>query len=144
MSATGPSTSPRHARRGNASIEFALVAPVVVTLLGGVVEWGQFTTQELAVIHAVREGARLGAAEGGALIEEGSNAELAALVESRVQSVLVDMGQDGDAANVNTAVDLFEGHNLITVSCSLDYAPVFSLVPSPGSLSSELTMLVEE
>lgn len=46
-------------QRGSASVEFALVLPVVVTILLGVAQVGVTVGEVLALHHAAREGARV-------------------------------------------------------------------------------------
>ena len=45
-------------RRGSHLIEFALVTPLFLILVFGVVEFGWFFTRQLAVTHSAREAAR--------------------------------------------------------------------------------------
>ncbi|MFY9115137.1 MAG: TadE family protein [Dethiobacteria bacterium] len=47
--------------RGQALVEMALVLPVFLLLLWGVIEFGRFGHAYLTVTHAAREGARFGA-----------------------------------------------------------------------------------
>lgn len=47
--------------RGVAALEFALVLPILVMLLLGIVEYGMIFGDQLALTHAAREGARLAA-----------------------------------------------------------------------------------
>ena len=54
------------------------------------------------------------------------------------------MGRDGSAVAVIVELDAFEDNTLVKVSCSAPYEPVFGLIPAPGRLSAELTMLVEQ
>lgn len=58
------------ARRGAAMLEFAIVAPLLVLLLIGIIEYGRFFFLYNALITAVREGARLGAVTPTATPEE--------------------------------------------------------------------------
>jgi hypothetical protein len=58
----------RRSQRGAVAIEFALVLPLMITLLLGATTVGTTYSDHLAISNAVREGARLGAAieyEGG-------------------------------------------------------------------------------
>jgi len=43
---------------GAAAVEFALVLPILVLLLGGIVQFGYLYNQRLQVEHAAREGVR--------------------------------------------------------------------------------------
>jgi Flp pilus assembly pilin Flp len=49
--------------RGASALEFALIAPVLVVLLAGFIEFGFIFQAQLAVTHAAREGARLAAVD---------------------------------------------------------------------------------
>lgn len=47
-------------RRGQALVELALVLPVLLTLLLGIVEFGRLFSAYMTIQHAAREGVRLG------------------------------------------------------------------------------------
>lgn len=47
--------------RGASSIEFALILPVLIMLLMGIIEFGMAYNNYLAITHAAREGARMAA-----------------------------------------------------------------------------------
>ena len=51
-------------RRGAAAVEFALIAPLFLLLLAGIIEFGQAFRIQHAVSNASRRGARLAAMEG--------------------------------------------------------------------------------
>jgi Flp pilus assembly protein TadG len=51
----------RRGNKGNASVEFALVLPLVLTLLFGIVEFGLIFKDQLSIQQAAREGARVAA-----------------------------------------------------------------------------------
>ena len=53
------SKKPRRRERGAAAVEFALVLPLLLTLLFGIIEFGWAYAQMLDVRHGAREGARL-------------------------------------------------------------------------------------
>jgi|TARA_R110002110_G_scaffold201638_7_gene412679 hypothetical protein len=56
-----PAEDPVHADRGVAAVEFALVLPVLVLMLTGIVLVGLVFFEQLEVQSAVRDGARAGA-----------------------------------------------------------------------------------
>ena len=58
-----PGRTHRAARRegGAAALEFALVIPVLLLLVFGIIEFGFMFQAQLALTHAAREGARLAA-----------------------------------------------------------------------------------
>ncbi len=51
----------RRTEKGAAAVEFALVLPILVLLVFGIVEFGRAYNAYLSVTHAAREGARLAA-----------------------------------------------------------------------------------
>lgn len=46
--------------RGAAAVEFALVLPLLLTILFGTIEWGYYFFNRQIVINSAREGARVG------------------------------------------------------------------------------------
>ena len=79
---------PRRARdqRGAVAVEFALVAPIVLMLLFGMITGGMTYSDHLAITNAVREGARFGAAV------DYTNSNWAISVRSRVEQVYFNAG----------------------------------------------------
>jgi Flp pilus assembly protein TadG len=72
----------RHRRRGDAIVEFALLAPLLVMILFGVMELGRVVDAWVVVHNAAREGARAGAAaylgqDPATLAQAAANAYLA-------------------------------------------------------------------
>lgn len=55
-----PSTG-RHRSRGQAMVEFALVFPLFILLLAGMIDFGMGLYSYMTIINAARDGARLGA-----------------------------------------------------------------------------------
>jgi Flp pilus assembly protein TadG len=51
---------PRNRQRGAAAVEFALVLPLLLTLVLGVIDWGWFFFIDQLVTNCAREGARAG------------------------------------------------------------------------------------
>lgn len=45
---------------GTAAVEFAIVLPVLLLILVGILEWGRYFVVRESVVHAAREGARAG------------------------------------------------------------------------------------
>ena len=135
----------RHGRRGGAAIEFAFVLPILILVVTGVVEWGRYINQELVVLHAVREGARMGSAMSDTTLEdETETAAMLALSEERVRAVLADGGVESEAsATVTTSVVEEDGLQLIRVEVEVGYTPLVGLVPAPESLRGDFAMMLE-
>jgi len=47
-----------HFERGAAAVELALVLPMVLLLMGGIIDWGRFMFSQAVATNAAREGAR--------------------------------------------------------------------------------------
>jgi len=91
-----PSGIQRRSRRGAAAVEMAVVMPVLFTLVFGIIEFGWMLTVQNTLVHAAREGARIGALAGY------GTADMAA----RVEEVLTPMGlQDKVIKNYIEASD---------------------------------------
>lgn len=50
-----------HQERGSSTVEFALVVPLLIVLVFGILQFGIAFGNQLAITHAAREGARLAA-----------------------------------------------------------------------------------
>lgn len=74
--------------RGQATVEFALILPLLVLCVAGLVWVGQVLTMQVRIEHAAREGARAAAVEP----------EVAAA--RAVEAVAASMGSDAQAATV--------------------------------------------
>ena len=66
--------------RGQATVELALVLPILVLLLGGIVWIGNLMATQVQLEHAAREGAR------AAAVEPGAAAPLAAAAVDRIDA----------------------------------------------------------
>jgi Flp pilus assembly protein TadG len=53
------SRRPAHRRRGSTLIEFALIVPILIVMLLGIIEFGWLVKNHLTVANATREGARV-------------------------------------------------------------------------------------
>lgn len=78
----GGSTIRRFSRRAAAVVEMAVVAPLLVTILFGIIEYGWVFTIRQALTNAAREGARVAALPGS------TDAE----VQTRVNGYLAPLG----------------------------------------------------
>lgn len=54
----------RHSERGAAVVEFAVVLPLLLTFLFGIMEWGRIMSVSHALNNAARAGARIGCLPG--------------------------------------------------------------------------------
>ena len=81
-----PPSSRRRTQRGAAAVEFALVAPILILLLIGMVTTAMAYSDHLSATNAVREGARYGAAA------DVTSSSWATSVRDRVKDVYFNAG----------------------------------------------------
>ena len=122
-------------RRGSYAVEFAYVMPLLVCLLAGVVDYGHYFNQQVAVITAVREGARVGVATR--IVDD----PIAAATNDTIWSI---QGALGLQPNVTALYVGSDPDRCMTVSATVPFTPFFGLVPVPTMLSGELTLRMEE
>jgi Flp pilus assembly protein TadG len=119
-------------RRGAAMVEAALVLPIMVTMVLGVVEFGRAQMVSQIVTNAAREGAR------AAIRDDGSNASVTQIVQTFLNSSL---GVDPNNVAVSVTVTPAAGNpdpanecgdanirDLVTVSVTLPFDDI-SFVP---------------
>lgn len=75
----------RRLRRAAVAVEMAVVTPLMLTMLFGIIEFGWLFTVRSTMVNAAREGARLGALEGVSVSE----------VTERTRNYLAPMHLDG-------------------------------------------------
>ncbi|WDZ85599.1 TadE/TadG family type IV pilus assembly protein [Micromonospora cathayae] len=97
---TGRTTDPdRTADRGSAAVEFALLLPVVLLIVFGLIDFGRMLNAQLTVNQAAREGARatalVDADQGDARVTEASRPVGA--VGRTIQDCPASPGSDDDA-----------------------------------------------
>ncbi len=114
----------RRDRRGAAMLEFAIVAPVLLALLLGIVEVARFLFLHHVLLTAVREGARL-----GAVTPMGSTAERTVATDLITSTVRARI-PDAQAASALVEITLPSGSGTQqTVRVSLRGYPFTALVP---------------
>ena len=74
---------PRRDDSGAAAVEFALVLPLLVLLVGGIIDFGFAFNAQISLTHAAREGVRVEALRNG----NGGDAAEAAFVSPAVVNV---------------------------------------------------------
>jgi Flp pilus assembly protein TadG len=127
-------------RRGASALEFALTLPIVMAVLAGILEYGWYLFQLSNVVHALRDGTRIGVTvpldddEGpSARAEAHARAVLDGLgvpcTESGGCAVTATIGPSGDISTLTTAI-------------AVDYTPIVGMLPTPSQLSGTFTMMM--
>jgi len=107
-------------------VELAVIAPVLVVLLFGIIEFGWMFSVRNAMLNAAREGARLGALQGYTTAD----------VVARVQEMLTPMGLNNGQVTIQVQ-DATPADPVVTVTLSVPQADV-SLVGNMFNLSGEI------
>jgi Flp pilus assembly protein TadG len=131
---------PRRRQHGGAAVEFALVLPVFVAVLFGMVDYGWYFYQKFTLAAAVREGVRL-----GATYKETNTPDpyTAALTEAKDKC---------DAGSVPSAAVTWTGGYIdaapirkVWVQGQYTFKPLVGLVPLPSTaMKYKMTMLLEQ
>lgn len=122
-------------RRGGVAIEFAVVLPVLLVIIAGVLEWGQIVVREVAVTQIARDAALAGARTE--LTEDP-----AAVAIARATAALTEAGFTGGGAEVAT-VDI-DGDAGLAVTVHAPYRRTIPLVPAPTTLTCTVTARLED
>ena len=128
---------------GSEIIELAIVMPILVLLLLGIVDFAFLFQRWEVVTNATREGARLGSM--GTADDAAGLGYVAADVESRVQSYLTSSGLRATPAigvNFDTTEDI-NGVIVPTVTVSVSYPSNFIFLPGSINLQSASEMRSE-
>lgn len=134
--------------KGSAAVEFALILPVLVVLLFGIIEFGLIFYNKAVITNASREGARYGIVFRVPETEITCD-EITGVIQNYVAGKLVTFG---DTTDVDTDYDPADcdpdsGSNLtVTVTYLYDYLLLPNLVATltgPITLSGETVMVKE-
>lgn len=117
---------------GQALVEFALVAPLVLLLLLGVVQFGIAFNESITVADAARAGSRAAVVAGAA------NATAAA------KSAVVSAAGNLDPSTLSAGTSVTVGGTDVTVRVTYPYSiDLLGLVVKSGVLSSSITERLE-
>ncbi len=96
--------SARRRRGGQSLVEFAVVLPIFLLILAGILDFGLGLYSQMTVINAAREGARLGVVEPGNV----------SAIDDRVQAMTGGL----DQSQLTTTVSCLRPSGSTFVSCS--------------------------
>ncbi len=112
--------------KGAVAVEFALILPLLVLLIFGIIEFGRIYNLYLGVTHSAREGARIASVRNGT---GETDAEIKANIVERSALDITPSNVEIDPPNLNTP------GQAITVRV---HYPVTVSIPFFGSYSGEL------
>jgi len=119
----------RRHRRGTAAVEFALTLPVILSILGGAIEFGWYFHESMHMVNAVRQGAR-----SASMTSDDSGPETVGIRVA--EDVWTASGLPGDPVcnGVREGMASLPGE-VITITCSVRYTPMMgNLIPIPAEV----------
>jgi Flp pilus assembly protein TadG len=128
----------RRTNSGAAAVEFALVLPLFLAVMFGMLEYSWYFYQQFGVASAVREGARL-----GVTIDMDATPDPRAAAKTRTKAVLDTVGIGYSGGTVNAVYAGSYPSRTITVNVDLTYKPLLNFVPTPTKLAYKMTMFME-
>lgn len=131
MTRTGKPDGARSSQRGQSLVEFAVVMPVFLLLLTGMLEFGLAFSDRLTMGNATREGARIGGAlaTGSSTTCSGDPSGVDKTIIASLQNILKSGGSDVDLARI-TSIRIFKA---TTSGAQLgSFANVWTYTPGAG------------
>ena len=123
-----------NSRRGANAIEFALLLPVLIALVAGVLDFGVYFDTRRDVVNAARDGTR-------AAVAHHVMDEVVEMAEERTRRSLDNQGIVG--ATVVGRMTGGDGERMLTIEVAAPYHAPIGIIPSPPDYSVSYTMMLE-
>lgn len=123
--------TPRRSR-GSTAIEFALLAPVLLVILLGMLDYGWYFFQEGLVTNAIQQGMRAGALQipdPADAVGECSTCQ--SIAAEAIVAELATLGLTVSANQVTPTVEAIGSTCALVLQSELGHAPLAGLVPLP-------------
>jgi Flp pilus assembly protein TadG len=121
-------------RRGNQAIEFALVVPLLLILVSGIVDLGQYMFVADGLVNAVSQGGRQGA------LADPDDGEDAAAIATTIANASWAASELPGALTVTAAVSGVEPDALVVVTGSVPFSGFFGFLTLPATISYTSTV----
>ena len=126
------SSRPTPSRRGSAAVEFALVMPVLMAILMGIIDYGWFYLKESLVADALRVGVRAGSLQAPADEDaSGACSTCATLAAAVAAAELATHGVVVDPSEVTPTVEAISGTCALVLEPTIPHRAMLGLVPVP-------------
>jgi Flp pilus assembly protein TadG len=135
------STRRRSAAGGGAAIEFALILPLFLAILFGIIDYGWYFYQRYALVAAIRDGVRYGATFSDSSAWNSAQSQATTdlkVVGSPINYLDVTWGPATPYSWLASP-----SVELVTLSGSMAFKPLIGFVPVPALVKYQLTMLLE-
>lgn len=136
------STGRRSASLGGAAIEFAIILPLFLAVLFGIIDYGWYFYERYALVAAIRDGTRHGVtfASGSAWTK----------AKARTTTDLSAAGSPIDPASLTwlpvsptLPTSGIVPNEVLTFGAQLTFKPLVGFVPLPTTVKYQMTMLLE-
>jgi len=128
--------NPNGSSRGQTLVEFALVFPIIIILLFGIIDFGLMLSNRITLQHAVREGARYAAVHDGCTD-----------IQDRTKERAGNAIPDATKVSVSYEDNPAPGGSTVKVSAPFDWKFLFlsrfGVVGIPGHVSGEAMLELE-
>jgi Flp pilus assembly protein TadG len=123
--------TPRSHRGGHSHIEFALVLPVLLMFIYGIMEYGWMFFQRTAVQEAARQGCRAGATMA-------PDEDYDAVVQEKALSALESLSVDCQKVDCTVTTDEEGALPEMRLRCevAVEYKPLLNVLPTPATLGA--------
>jgi Flp pilus assembly protein TadG len=147
---TRPGPGGRRGRRGQSLVEFAVILPVFLLILAGIIDFGLGLYSQMTVINAAREGARLGA------VIAGKDPAMETDINKRVQAMSAGLDKSKLTVDISCqrpmgssfaacSFSALQSDDAVMVKVDYDYGMLFPLAFGNSiALSSSVQMRIEE
>lgn len=126
----------RISRRGSKAVEFALILPVMLAFLTGIMDYGWYFSQQISMTTAVRDAARAGSTTPQ---DEGP-------VQAAEETLALGLDAAGFKGTITTDIQLVgaDPDQAIDVHAGTPFDPLVGFVPVPSVVAARLTMRMED
>lgn len=122
--------------KGQSLVETALILPIVILILTGIIDFGLMFNNYLVITNASRDGAR-----------SAVTGKTDSQIITEITSMTSTLDQSKLTITISPAANLRKKGDNITVTVNYDYqllTPVISaIIPNPVHLSSQMVMRIE-
>lgn len=133
-------------RRGASAIEFALAVPVILLLVGGIIDLSMYMSVYSAVTSAARDGCRYGATINDYDVPaDGDELEAAAVAQARTSLENAGYTCGGGCSITAAWNDDRSTYEMLTVTVDYPWRPFMNIVPGlTGTVHGEFVSVTQE
>lgn len=123
---------------GAAAVEFALILPVLLSVVFGILEYGWIFYQQFNLASAVRNGLRQ-----GVTVSQTASPDPRASAIDKTKADLQTMGISPGTVTVTATYAGSMPTKTMTLSAGMTYQKLIGFVPTPSRLQYAMTMMLE-